>query len=152
MKMIVAIIRPERLAAVVERLEAMDLHGMTISDVRGHGLQKGLTEVYRGTEIRVNFLPKIKLELVVPDGTGPHRRAGRRRHLTRPGRKGSRSHRTELTGHGPPDVNRVPEITRHPALSYPPFGFPSAAYLPLSAGYLPLTAGLYTGSPVRAEV
>lgn len=68
MKMIVAIIRPERLAAVVERLQAMDLHGMTISDVRGHGLQKGLTEVYRGTEIRVNFLPKIKLELVVPDG------------------------------------------------------------------------------------
>ena len=62
-----AIIQPFRLDAVKEALTAIGVDGMTISDVRGHGRQKGHTEHYRGREYTVDLLPKIKLELVLPD-------------------------------------------------------------------------------------
>ncbi|MFM7465620.1 MAG: P-II family nitrogen regulator [Cyanobium sp.] len=67
MKMITAMIRPIKLDAVKEALVAMDVVGMTVIDVRGFGRQKGQLEVYRGTEFRVDFLPKVKILLVVPD-------------------------------------------------------------------------------------
>jgi nitrogen regulatory protein P-II 1 len=67
MKLIVAIIRPERLEAVQAALNERDVYLMTVSDVRGCGRQRGYTEVYRGTEIQVRLLPKLKLEIAVTD-------------------------------------------------------------------------------------
>jgi nitrogen regulatory protein P-II 2 len=67
MKMIVAIIRPEKLEAVQQALNDLDIFLMTVSDVRGCGRQRGYTEVYRGTEFQVRLLPKLKLEIAVND-------------------------------------------------------------------------------------
>ena len=67
MKMIVAIIRPEKLEAVQKALHERDVYLMTVSDVRGCGRQKGYTEVYRGTEFPVKLLPKLKIEIAVND-------------------------------------------------------------------------------------
>lgn len=66
MKKIEAIIKPQKLDEVVDALNKIDICGMTISDVKGFGRQKGFKEVYRGVEYYVNFLPKVKLEIVVP--------------------------------------------------------------------------------------
>jgi nitrogen regulatory protein P-II 1 len=63
-----AIIQPSRLDSVKEALQEVGVNGMTVSEVRGHGRQKGHTEVYRGSEYTVDLLPKIKLEMVLPDG------------------------------------------------------------------------------------
>jgi len=62
-----AIIQPSRLEFVKESLQGVGVQGMTIWEVRGHGRQKGHTEVYRGNEYSVDLLPKIKLEVVVPN-------------------------------------------------------------------------------------
>jgi nitrogen regulatory protein P-II 1 len=62
-----AIIKPFRLGEVMEALCGIGVLGMTVSDVRGFGRQKGRTELYRGREYTVDFLPKIKLEIVVPE-------------------------------------------------------------------------------------
>src|ERR1700751_3896153 len=70
MKLIVAVIRPERLEAVQAALNQRDVYLMTVSDVRGCGRQRGYTEVYRGTEIRVRLLPKVKLEIAVNEAFG----------------------------------------------------------------------------------
>ena len=67
MKKIEAIIQPFKLEAVKEALIAIGVHGMTISEVRGHGRQKGHQEVYRGMEYTVDLLPKVKVEVVVSD-------------------------------------------------------------------------------------
>src|SRR5438874_7293083 len=67
MKLIVAIIRPEKLEAVQEALNKHDVYLMTVSDVRGCGRQRGYTEVYRATEYQVRLLPKLKLEIGVND-------------------------------------------------------------------------------------
>ncbi len=67
MKMVVAIIRPEKLEAVQRALNERDVYLMTVSDVRGCGRQRGFTEVYRGSEIVVRLLPKLKLEIAVND-------------------------------------------------------------------------------------
>ena len=66
MKKIEAIIQPFKLDEVKEALKAIGIDGMTISEVRGHGRQKGHKEVYRGQEYNVDLLPKVKLEMVVP--------------------------------------------------------------------------------------
>ncbi len=66
MKKIEAIIQPFKLEEVKEALAGMGIDGMTITEVRGHGRQKGHTEVYRGQEYNVDLLPKVKLELVIP--------------------------------------------------------------------------------------
>src|SRR6188474_3494177 len=65
MKLIVAIIRPEKLEAVQAALNEKDIYLMTVTDVRGCGRQRGFTEVYRGTEFQVKLLPKLKLEIAV---------------------------------------------------------------------------------------
>ena len=67
MKKIEAIIQPFKLEDVKEALKNIGIDGMTISEVRGHGRQKGHREVYRGQEYNVDLLPKVKFELVVPD-------------------------------------------------------------------------------------
>jgi nitrogen regulatory protein P-II 2 len=67
MKLIIAIIRPEKLEAVQEALNKRDVYLMTVSDVRGCGRQRGYTEVYRGTPMSVRLLPKLKLEIAVSD-------------------------------------------------------------------------------------
>ena len=66
MKKIEAIIQPFKLEEVKEALKTIGIDGMTVSEVRGHGRQKGHKEVYRGQEYQVDLLPKVKLELVVP--------------------------------------------------------------------------------------
>lgn len=67
MKKLEAIIQPSRFDSVKEALHEIGVEGMTVSDVRGHGRQKGHTEVYRGREYSIDLLPKIKLEMVLPD-------------------------------------------------------------------------------------
>ena len=67
MTKIEAVIQPTRLDAVKDALLELGVEGMTISDVRGHGRQKGHTENYRGREYTVDLLPKVKLEIVLPD-------------------------------------------------------------------------------------
>ncbi len=67
MKKVEAIIQTSRLNAVKEALQEAGVDGMTVSEVRGHGRQKGHTEVYRGNEYTVDLIPKIKLEIFLPD-------------------------------------------------------------------------------------
>ncbi len=68
MKKIEAIIKPFKLEEVKDALSEIGIEGMTVSEVKGFGRQKGHTEIYRGSEYTVDFLPKIKLEIVVADG------------------------------------------------------------------------------------
>jgi nitrogen regulatory protein PII len=67
MKLVMAIIRPSKVEEVKEALSKLNIAGMTVSEVRGHGRQKGHTAIYRGKEYSVSLLPKIKVELVLPD-------------------------------------------------------------------------------------
>ncbi|MCE9543720.1 MAG: P-II family nitrogen regulator [Verrucomicrobia bacterium] len=68
MKKIEAIIKPFKLEEVKDALSELGIEGMTVTEVKGFGRQKGHTEIYRGSEYTVDFLPKIKLEIVVADG------------------------------------------------------------------------------------
>ena len=68
MKLIIAIIKPFKLEEVKEGLSAIGIEGMTVTEVKGFGRQKGHTEIYRGSEYTVDFLPKIKIEIVLADG------------------------------------------------------------------------------------
>jgi nitrogen regulatory protein P-II 2 len=65
MKLIIAIIKPFKLDAVRDALTAIGVQGLSVSELKGYGRQKGHTEIYRGTEYAVNFLPKLKIEVVV---------------------------------------------------------------------------------------
>ncbi len=67
MKFIIAIIKPFKLDEVREALMGLGIQGLTVSEVKGFGRQKGQTEIYRGAEYSVSFLPKLKIELAVPD-------------------------------------------------------------------------------------
>ncbi len=67
MKYVIAIIKPHRLEQVREALANLGVEGMTVSEVKGHGRQKGHTEIYRGAEYVVNFLPKVKVEIAVSE-------------------------------------------------------------------------------------
>ena len=67
MKLIIAIIKPFKLEEVKEALAAAGIEGMTVTEVKGFGRQKGHTEIYRGSEYTVDFLPKIKIEVAVAD-------------------------------------------------------------------------------------
>jgi nitrogen regulatory protein P-II 2 len=66
MKLVIAIIKPFKIDEVRDALTALGVHGMTITEVKGYGRQKGHTEIYRGAEYVINFLPKIRLEVAVP--------------------------------------------------------------------------------------
>ena len=67
MKKVEAIIQPFKLEPVKEALHALSVQGMTVTEVKGFGVQKGIREVYRGMEYQVDFLPKVKIEIVAPD-------------------------------------------------------------------------------------
>ena len=68
MRKIEAIVRPERVSEVKNALEQLGYPGMTLTDVKGHGKQKGLLQQFRGSTYRIEFLPKVKIELVVENG------------------------------------------------------------------------------------
>ena len=97
MKLIKAIIRPNKVDEVKDALERLNISGMTVTEVRGHGKQKGHTAVYRGKEYNVSLLPKMEIELVVQDNIvddaikaivagGPDRRDRRRARVRPAGR------------------------------------------------------------------
>ena len=71
MKLIIAIIKPFKLDEVKEALSAAGIEGMTVTEVKGFGRQKGHTEIYRGSEYTVDFLPKVKIEVAVSDEVAP---------------------------------------------------------------------------------
>jgi nitrogen regulatory protein P-II 2 len=66
MKLVIAIVKPFKLEDVRDALTALGINGMTVSEVKGYGRQKGHTEIYRGAEYAVHFLPKMKIEVAVP--------------------------------------------------------------------------------------
>jgi nitrogen regulatory protein P-II 2 len=66
MKLVIAVIKPFKLEEVRDALVAVGVHGMTASEVKGYGRQKGHTEIYRGAEYAITFLPKIRIEVAVP--------------------------------------------------------------------------------------
>jgi nitrogen regulatory protein P-II 2 len=66
MKLVVAVIKPFKLDEVRDALTAIGVHGMTVTEVKGYGRQKGHMEIYRGAEYAVNFLPKVRIEVAVP--------------------------------------------------------------------------------------
>ena len=68
MKIVMAIIKPFKLDEVRDALTAIGVHGMTVTEVKGYGRQKGHTEIYRGAEYAVSFLPKVKIEVAVETG------------------------------------------------------------------------------------
>ena len=71
MKIVMAIIKPFKLEEVRDGLTAIGVHGLTVTEVKGYGRQKGHTEIYRGAEYAVSFLPKIKIEVAVSDELVP---------------------------------------------------------------------------------
>ena len=68
MKLVVAIIQPHRLDSVRQALTELGIDGMTVTEVRGYGRQRGHTEIYRGAEYTISFMPKLKVEVALPDG------------------------------------------------------------------------------------
>ena len=68
MKIVMAVIKPFKLEEVRDALTAIGVHGLTVTEVKGYGRQKGHTEIYRGAEYAVSFLPKVKIEVVIEDG------------------------------------------------------------------------------------
>jgi nitrogen regulatory protein P-II 2 len=66
MKLVIAIIKPFKLEEVRDALTAIGVNGMTVTEVKGYGRQKGHTEIYRGAEYAVNFLPKMRIEVAIP--------------------------------------------------------------------------------------
>ncbi len=72
MRLITAVLKPHKLGDVKEALQAAGITGMTVSEAQGHGRQRGHTEVYRGAEYQVDFLPKVRLEVLVDDDQADH--------------------------------------------------------------------------------
>ena len=68
MKLVTAIIQPHRLDSVRQGLTEIGIAGMTVTEVRGYGRQRGHTEIYRGAEYTISFMPKLKVEVALPDG------------------------------------------------------------------------------------
>jgi nitrogen regulatory protein P-II 1 len=68
MKLVVAVVKPHKLDDVKTALENIGIHGLTITEVQGFGRQRGHTEVYRGAEYKIDFVPKVKLEVLADDG------------------------------------------------------------------------------------
>jgi nitrogen regulatory protein P-II 2 len=69
MKLITAIVRPNKVEEISDALQKLGINGLTVTEVRGHGKQKGHTAIYRGKEYTVNLLPKMELQVVVEDGS-----------------------------------------------------------------------------------
>ena len=88
MKIVMAIIKPFKLDEVRDALTALGVHGLTVTEVKGYGRQKGHTEIYRGAEYAVSFLPKIKIEVAVADRPGRQGRSTRSRAAAKTGQIG----------------------------------------------------------------
>ncbi len=71
MKLVVAIVKPFKLDDVKAAVQELGVHGMTVNEVQGFGRQRGHTEVYRGAEYTIDFVPKVKIEILVDDDDGP---------------------------------------------------------------------------------
>ena len=71
MKLVVAIVKPFKLDDVKAAVQELGVHGMTVSEVQGFGRQRGHTEVYRGAEYTIDFVPKVRIEILVDDDDGP---------------------------------------------------------------------------------
>ena len=71
MKLVIAIIKPHKLEEVREALTGIGVQGLTVSEVRGFGRQKGQTEIYRGAEYTTSFVPKVRLDIAIADGLAP---------------------------------------------------------------------------------
>ena len=107
MKIVMAVIKPFKLEEVRDALTALGVHGLTVTEVKGYGRQKGHTEIYRGAEYAVSFLPKLKIEVAVATdlvdqvidaiiGRGPHRPDRRRQDLRLVAREsGAHPHRRD---------------------------------------------------------
>lgn len=67
MKLLIAIVKPFKVETVKDALEAVDIHRLSISEIKGYGRQRGHTEIYKGTEYRVDFVPKVRLEIALDD-------------------------------------------------------------------------------------
>ena len=72
MRLVTAVVKPYKLEDVKSALESLGVHGMTVSEARGYGRQRGHTEVYRGAEYNVDFVPKVRVEVVVDDAAVRH--------------------------------------------------------------------------------
>jgi nitrogen regulatory protein P-II 1 len=72
LKLVVAIIKPFKLEEVTEALHKLEVSGVTLSEVRGYGRQRGHTEVYRGSEYKTDFVPKVRLDILVDDAQAEH--------------------------------------------------------------------------------
>jgi nitrogen regulatory protein P-II 1 len=72
MRLITAVLKPHKLGDVKEALHAAGITGMTVSEAQGHGRQRGHTEVYRGAEYQIDFVPKVRLEVLVDDDQADH--------------------------------------------------------------------------------
>ena len=86
MKLVIAIIKPFKLEEVRDALTAIGVHGMTVTEVKGYGRQKGHMEIYRGAEYAVNFLPKVRIEVAVASDLAPTRPSKPSAPPPRPGR------------------------------------------------------------------
>ena len=117
MKLIIAIVKPFKLDEVREALVAAGVEGLTVSEVKGYGRQKGQTEIYRGAEYQVVFVPKVKLEAVVDDAAETaHGRGGDHPYVGQCGRPARRvvrplAGRLERVSHRPPRRRTRPSST-----------------------------------------
>jgi hypothetical protein len=119
MKLIIAVIKPFKLEEVREALTSAGVQGLMVSEVKGYGRQSGHTEIYRGAEYVVNFVPKIKLEIVVPDSRrrqdgGDHRR---HRQDRQDRRRQDLRHRRRTGAPGPHRRDRRRRALKNPANS-----------------------------------
>ena len=82
MKLVIAVVKPFKLDAVKEALKVLGIQGLTVTEVQGFGRQRGHTEVYRGAEYEVEFVPKVRLEIVIDDAQarGPRHSGGGGQH------------------------------------------------------------------------
>ena len=125
MKIVMAIIKPFKLDEVRDALTALGVHGLTVTEVKGYGRQKGHTEIYRGAEYAVSFLPKLKIEVAVAtDMVPPRDRRDHRRGAHRPDRRRQDlRHVARESGAHPHRRDRCRRPLRppfrHPAIPYP---------------------------------
>ena len=127
MKLVIAVIKPFKLEEVRDALTRIGIHGMTVSEVKGYGRQKGHTEIYRGAEYAMNFLPKLRLEIAVASEqvdqvmdaarrSRPHRPDRRRQDLRYADRAGGahphrRNRRRRAVERGAPSLARAVLVT-----------------------------------------
>ena len=136
MKLVTAIVKPFVLEDVKGALEQIGVLGMTVSEVQGYGRQKGHTEVYRGAEYSVDFVPKVRVEVVADDALSPRARAGSTVAATgAPPRAWAPDGAAQPPSDAPTIANSAQEPTRSPPIA------PHRMPRPAAAEHVPATAG-----------